>query len=620
MPQGMHGKIIDGKMAQSVVSNRQCDTLGDRVEFDRDFSGRGKLYIGKWDNKLHLYGAEWGVWLVDDGTYFGSPNAPSGSSRLVAERVNEVVHYKDTNGSGFFDLIEYDYNGDRNIDLSISLLDYGSDEAELIVPLEEGWYGLHEIFKLMANKSWDDALVLYRAIWRKGLTDIELDELSTASSTWEKYSSGYWLKEKIFRKLYRLFDDEQRNRLKRYYFTGNYESMSNLILEFNPERQVDFITYDQSRILISPIGSVNKLGEITVINTISIPRVSEAVSLISAEFENYNFDNIGIYDPAIGKYILSQCVDNSLDGVVDELVFQVTLLPLEKRKLWIVALDAMPNVDVNTITFGRYVPERSDDFAWENDLIAFRVFGPALWADAVGSGVDCWLKSVEYPIINKWYADMHTKSYHTDWGEGYDPYHVGKSAGCGGLSVYENGKYVSSNVFDDCRIITNGPIRTIFELEYNKSWKYSGKDIVEAKRITIDAGERLCRFQSTFNVTDVSDLSVIAVGLTTHNGKADAIADVAENVIYCREIIDGDYLWTAVILDYPDVADIIEVSSAKPDESHIYLHTSVLADATLSYYTGFAWQRQGQIVIEQQWIDYLSNYLLRIRNPIKIEY
>ena len=26
---------------------------------------------------------------------------------------------------------------------------------------------------------------------------------------------------------------------------------------------------------------------------------------------------------------------------------------------------------------GRFVPERRDDFAWENDRIAFRVYGPA---------------------------------------------------------------------------------------------------------------------------------------------------------------------------------------------------------------------------------------------------
>lgn len=75
-------------------------------------------------------------------------------------------------------------------------------------------------------------------------------------------------------------------------------------------------------------------------------------------------------------------------------------------------------------TFARFVPERSDDFAWENDLIAFRAYGPALREGKENSGIDCWLKRVNYPIINKWYVQSEQgKSYHKDHGEGCDNYH-----------------------------------------------------------------------------------------------------------------------------------------------------------------------------------------------------
>ena len=33
---------------------------------------------------------------------------------------------------------------------------------------------------------------------------------------------------------------------------------------------------------------------------------------------------------------------------------------------------------VKAKTFGRFVPERKDDFAWENDFAAYRMYGPAL--------------------------------------------------------------------------------------------------------------------------------------------------------------------------------------------------------------------------------------------------
>ena len=70
-------------------------------------------------------------------------------------------------------------------------------------------------------------------------------------------------------------------------------------------------------------------------------------------------------------------------------------------------------------TFCRFVPERSDDFAWENDKIAFRAYGPALRAGTENSGIDCWLKRVDYPIIDTWYKEASEgKSYHKDHGEG----------------------------------------------------------------------------------------------------------------------------------------------------------------------------------------------------------
>ena len=44
----------------------------------------------------------------------------------------------------------------------------------------------------------------------------------------------------------------------------------------------------------------------------------------------------------------------------------------------------------------RFVPERKDDFAWENDLIAFRAYGPALRYFPEDSGFDAWPKRVPW--------------------------------------------------------------------------------------------------------------------------------------------------------------------------------------------------------------------------------
>lgn len=92
------------------------------------------------------------------------------------------------------------------------------------------------------------------------------------------------------------------------------------------------------------------------------------------------------------------------------------------------------------MAYGRFVPEREDDFTWENDKVAFRVYGPSSGGKGQVSGVDPWLKKVPYSIIDKWYAGfLAGKSYHEDHGEGYDPYHVGDSRGVGGTAIWVDG-------------------------------------------------------------------------------------------------------------------------------------------------------------------------------------
>ncbi|RZK91469.1 MAG: DUF4861 domain-containing protein, partial [Pedobacter sp.] len=57
------------------------------------------------------------------------------------------------------------------------------------------------------------------------------------------------------------------------------------------------------------------------------------------------------------------------------LLLQVSVKANTKIQLQL--LKGKPN-PVSTKTFGRYVPERKDDFAWEIDKIAFRMYGKAL--------------------------------------------------------------------------------------------------------------------------------------------------------------------------------------------------------------------------------------------------
>ena len=225
----------------------QSDTLGDRGEFDEDNSGNGKLYVGVFDRKLHLAGAEWGAWTVDKNAEFhGGVKAPS--PKPLAPRVEEVVKYTDTDNNGFIDTVEYDYNGDRTIDFKFSLLDYKTsanphpDVVPLIDTQREGWKGLNALFTRISNDAFQEGLTVYRAAWRRGLTTPEIDKLASAGAIGERYDHGYWLKEKIFRqiraRLQQVRQSEPSNASKwdklekdlaRLYYTGQFDEYAKQI-------------------------------------------------------------------------------------------------------------------------------------------------------------------------------------------------------------------------------------------------------------------------------------------------------------------------------------------------------------------------------------------------------
>ena len=213
-----------------INGHPQADSLGDRGEFDEDNSGGGKLYAGVFDRKLHLAGAEWGAWTVDkNAEYHGGNKTPS--PKPNAPRVEEVVKYTDTDKNGFLDTIEYDYDGDRTIDLRVSLLDYRTSQNPHpdVVPLfdthKQGWKGLNQLFTSIANQSFQEALMVYRAAWRRGLTTPEIDKLANASSVGERYRNAYWIKEKIFREVRaQVKNDKTLERdLIRLYYLGMFE-------------------------------------------------------------------------------------------------------------------------------------------------------------------------------------------------------------------------------------------------------------------------------------------------------------------------------------------------------------------------------------------------------------
>ena len=258
-------------------------------------------------------------------------------------------------------------------------------------------------------------------------------------------------------------------------------------------------------------------------------------------------------------------------------------------------------------TFCRFVPERLDDFAWENDKVAFRASSPALREGAEDSGIDCWLKRVEYPIINKWYreAEEEGKSYHVDHGEGSDPYHVGSSRGCGGLGLWMDGNLITSDTFTDWKIIQCEPDESVFVLSYEYK---VGEDVYnEQKQISIRMGERLFDVVATFTKNGKPAAGLpIAIGITTHEGNAEASSDISEGWMACWEVIEGGGLGTGVVMDPSAITEYKLIESQEKDQSHALFITETDEKGQVQYRAGYGWEKAGEITTSAEWNDYLK--------------
>ncbi len=361
---------------------------------------------------------------------------------------------------------------------------------------------------------------------------------------------------------------------------------------------------------------------IWVKNTLDEDCVNETVKInkqqLNAENQQ-NFENLGVFDEETQKFLLTQKLDTNEDGVSDAMLFQPKVPANTTRKYKL-----MINTDTQKVVskvYSRFVPERTDDYAWENDRVAFRTYGPhaqqlAEANDPTGtlsSGLDCWLKRVDYPIINKWYKKYTsgTGTYHVDTGEGLDNYHVNSSRGCGGIGVYENGKLYTSKNFVAYKTRTNGPIRTSFNLDY-ANWMAGEKAVSEQKLISLDLGNNLMRIEERIAGTDE-----IAAGITLHENTGTTFEDTVTGCFSYWQKLDDSELGTGLVIPAAYYNGYTKVESKEPDKSQLLVHLKVIDDKVV-YYSGFGWKKSGQFANQQDWNNYLKTEAVKIKNPLEV--
>ncbi|AOZ97977.1 DUF4861 family protein [Flavobacterium commune] len=336
--------------------------------------------------------------------------------------------------------------------------------------------------------------------------------------------------------------------------------------------------------------------------------------------KNTSEKNVRIKIQGAKDYLRTQWIDYNNDGVGDELLFEVDIKANSVVNYSIVS-DTAKVPESKATTYSRFVPERIDDYAWENNKVAFRAYGPTAQqlveqhkeGGTLSSGIDLWLKKVDYSIIDSWYKKNVESSgyYHIEHGEGYDPYHVGASRGTGGAGIWENDSLQVAKNYISYKTIATGPLRTVFELTY-APWSSYG--VQETKRISLDLDSNFSKFEISLR----SDKKIpnYTLGITLHEKKGEVNINKINGWFRHWEPIDSSFVGEGIVVNPEVVNKAFANDSKTPDQSNLLIVTNPAAK--LTYYAGFAWTGSGQLSDVTQWDEILAKQAKIIANPLEV--
>jgi hypothetical protein len=280
-------------------------------------------------------------------------------------------------------------------------------------------------------------------------------------------------------------------------------------------------------------------------------------------------------------------------------------------------------------TYGKFVTERKDDFAWENDRVAFRIYGQALIEiDGPSNGLDIWYKRTDSLIIDKWYREdlAGIRSYHEDHGEGLDDYKVGRSLGAGMMAPFINNSLILNENFVSQEILDNGPLRTTFKLNYKDLQIDSVLKIGESRIFSIDAGSQMTKVTEEYTT---SDTLVVAAGIVKRNFHDEAYCAFTDfgtaGVIYAEpetkkagKIFIGMVFPKGLERTITDTYTCINPKTENEDKySHVLGITTYYPGSPLTYYTGYGWSKFGfNSLMDFQ--TYIQNFSISIEEPLLI--
>ena len=300
---------------------------------------------------------------------------------------------------------------------------------------------------------------------------------------------------------------------------------------------------------------------------------------------------------------------------------------------------------------GRCYPERMDDMAWENDLVAFRAYGPALQAKGErGFGYDLFTKyNTTEPILEAMYAkelDKETlakiaelkktdpkaaaelsreRSYHIDHGYGMDCYAVGPTLGAGVAALMVNDSIIYPWCYKNQEILDNGPLRFTVMLEFTPLTVKGDSTVVETRLITLDAGSHLNK--TAVSYSNLKETLPIVAGIVLHEPDGAVVADAANGYITYVDPTTGPdngkiFMGAAVPTVVKDAKTVLFSEKEKKERNNADGHVLAVSDyepgSEYVYYWGFAWDK-ADIKTADAWNRYMADFAQKVRNPLTVK-
>lgn len=387
---------------------------------------------------------------------------------------------------------------------------------------------------------------------------------------------------------------------------------------------------------------------VTVKNSLNIERTDEMVEIPMADITA----RLPLTDD--GQYIVT---DKEGNEIPCQITFDDNLLFLANVKangtsVYSISVGTSLEEPVS-YAYGRHYPERVDDIAWENDVTAYRCYGPALQANGEKAyGYDVWVKNTPSLVVEERYANelnpetaaqiadlrrqhktaeadelYHSVSYHVDHGNGLDCYKVGPTLGGGADALLDaDGNIIYPYCWADFEIMENGPLRFMVRLTYNP-FAYREDSLVETRIISLVKGSQLNKADVSF--AGLTNAAPIVSGIVVHPENPDAYTLKSdEGYIAYQDLTDNIHndngqIYVGIVAPGMSEARYQPFGPAEASQrgasGHILATGTCKPNDTYTYYWGSAWSKAGW-KSREEWNKYLSDYAKRLKSPLEVHY